>query len=702
MGSYTSALLILEAAMKACMLALALLICLILPSCGDSPGQAASTTTATYTIGGTVSGLSGTGLVLQDNGGNNLTVSANGSFTFSTVVASGGAYDVTVQTQPASPAQTCAVTNGSGTATANVTNVAVACTTTTYTIGGMVSGLLGAGLVLQDNGGNNLPVSANGSFTFSTAVAGGGVYKVTVLTQPSNPAQTCTVTNGMGTATANVTNVQVTCSSASTYTIGGTVSGLSGTGLVLQDNGGNNLSVSANGSFTFSTAVATGGTYDVTVLTQPSSPAQTCTVTNGTGSATTNVTNVAVACGGSTATLTTLYSFDNTDGRNPYAGLVQAMNGDLYGTTWAGNHDGNNYSGTVFQTTSSGTLMTLYYFCSETNCADGELPYAGLVQGTDGNFYGTTQAGGLDASCDGYTGCGTIFKIAPSGSLTTLYTFCQTSPCTDGTDPYAALVQGTDGNFYGTTEASGANSAGTVFQITPSGTLTTLYPFCPQTNCPDGANPYAALVQGTDGSFYGTTEGGGANGDGVVFKITPTGTMTTLHSFAGTDGAHPQAGLVQGTDGNLYGTTNAGGAQQGGCAAEVRCGTIFKITPSGEFTSLYSFCSQTGCPDGQVPNAALVQGSDGNFYGTTEQGGQNGACPKVGACGTIFRITPSGTLTTIYSFCSQGGTSCTDGANPYGALIQNPTDGNFYGTTYAGGANNDGTVFTLSVGLSPF
>jgi hypothetical protein len=245
--------------------------------------------TTTYTIGGTVSGLTGTGLVLQDNSGNNLAVSASGSFTFSNSVASGAAYSVTVLTQP--NGQSCTVTNGSGTASANVTNVQVVCSNVSYSIGGTVSGLTGTGLVLQDNGGNNLPLSANGSFTFSNSVASGAAYSVTVLTQPTG--QSCTVTNGSGTASANVSNVQVTCSTT-TYTIGGTVSGLTGAGLVLQDNSGNNLSVSASGSFTFSTAVASGSTYSVTVFTQPTG--QSCTVTNGSGTASANVTNVQVVC----------------------------------------------------------------------------------------------------------------------------------------------------------------------------------------------------------------------------------------------------------------------------------------------------------------------------------------------------------------------------------------------------------------------
>jgi len=262
-------------------------------SCGKEP--------PTYTIGGTVSGLSGTGLVLQYNAGNSLPVSTNGNFTFSTAITSGASYSVTVLTQPASPAQVCSVINGSGIPSADVTTIQVACITI-YTIGGTVSGLSGAGLVLQYNGGNNLSVSTNGSFTFSQAIANGGSYNVTVLTQPSNPTQICTVTNGSGTPAANVTSVQVAC--ITYYTIGGTVSGLSGTGLVLQNNGGNNLSVSTNGSFTFIAAIPNGSSYNVTVLTQPtSSPAQNCTVTNGSGTPSADVTSVQVTCTNITYTI---------------------------------------------------------------------------------------------------------------------------------------------------------------------------------------------------------------------------------------------------------------------------------------------------------------------------------------------------------------------------------------------------------------
>jgi alpha-tubulin suppressor-like RCC1 family protein len=266
------------------------------------------TTTAptTYTIGGTVSGMAGSGLVLQDNGSDNLPITQNGSFTFPTALVSGKGYAVTVLTQPTNPAQTCTVTyGGSGTATSNLVIVQVTCNTNSFTVGVNVSGLSGTGLVLQNNGGNNLPVNANGSFTFSTAVNRGSNYNVTVLTPPSNPAQNCAVTNGFGASiTGNVTDIQVACFTTSvTYTIGGMVSGLAGTGLVLQDNSGDNLAVTKNGSFTFPTALPSGSSFSVTVFSRPSSPTQTCTVTGGGGTASANITGILVNCTTSTFTI---------------------------------------------------------------------------------------------------------------------------------------------------------------------------------------------------------------------------------------------------------------------------------------------------------------------------------------------------------------------------------------------------------------
>jgi hypothetical protein len=270
----------------------AFLFALLVSACGGGGGGGGSNPIppgpglTTYTVGGTVSGMVGTGLVLTNNG-DNLTMNANGGFTFSTAWPSGFTYSVAVQTQPSSPAQLCTVANGGGTISGNVTNVQVVCRNT---IGGTVTGLVGT-LVLRNNGGDDKTINASGPFTFATAINTGTGYSVTVFSS-TNPAQQCTVTNGSGTANnGNVTNVQVVCRN----TIGGTVSGLTGT-VVLQNNGGDNLSVSANGPFTFATALDTANnSYSVTVFTQPTG--QTCLVTaNRSGVAFGNVTNVEVSC----------------------------------------------------------------------------------------------------------------------------------------------------------------------------------------------------------------------------------------------------------------------------------------------------------------------------------------------------------------------------------------------------------------------
>lgn len=377
-------------------------------------------------------------------------------------------------------------------------------------------------------------------------------------------------------------------------------------------------------------------------------------------------------------TFTSLHSFDGTDGDFTYTALTQATNGNLYGTAYGG---GANGQGTVFKMTPAGTLTTLYNFCSQNACADGAEPHVAPVLAANGNLYGTTAQYGANG-----TG-GTVYKITPSGTLTTLHSFCAQSGCADGAIPFAGLVLATNGDFYGTTNGGGTFSYGTIFRITANSTLATLHSF----DGADGTYPQGAgLIQATDGNFYGTTQSGGTNGDGTVFKITPSGTLTTLYSFCSqadcADGEDPEAGLVQATDGNFYGTTQSGGTTQGSG------GTIFRITPSGTLTTLYRFCSQGGCTDGESPESALIQATDGNFYGTTYNGGANFE-------GTIFKISLSGALTTLYSFCSQAG--CTDGQNPNAPLVQD-TNGKFYGTTYQGGANGVGTVFSLSVGLHAF
>jgi uncharacterized repeat protein (TIGR03803 family) len=384
------------------------------------------------------------------------------------------------------------------------------------------------------------------------------------------------------------------------------------------------------------------------------------------------------------------------DGEYPSGGLIRGNDGNLYGTTFSGGAGasilyGYTGSGTVFKLTPSGTLTTLYSFCSQSGCTDGAFPEAPLIQGSDGNFYGTTSLGGTGYNPYSGEAAGTVFKITPSGTLTTLYSFCSQSGCADGASPYAALIQASDGNFYGTTDGLGPNLAGTIFKLTPAGTVSTLYSFCSvilsNGYCYDGPGPYAALILADDGNFYGTSWSGGTNGaSGTVFKFTPAGTLTIVYPFCRKtgdrdnfciDGEGPDSGVIQATNGDFYGTTTGGGDNGDGNA--------FKLTRSGALTA----CRQTDCPSGHP--AGLIQASDGNFYGTTMTGGAaNG--------GDIFKLTPAGRMKILYSFCtqrnSQGG--CPDGFFPYAALIQ-VDDGNFYGTTNLGGAYGGGTVFTLSV-----
>ena len=364
--------------------------------------------------------------------------------------------------------------------------------------------------------------------------------------------------------------------------------------------------------------------------------------------------------------LTTLFSFNGNNGADPhYVNLVQGADGSLYGTTYVSTGTG----GTVFKITTGGTLTTLHTFCSESSqCLDGAEPDAGLVLATNGNFYGTTSNGG--ASNDG-----TVFEITSAGTLTTLHSF----DLTDGGEPEVALIQGTNGDFYGTTTGGGTGDVGTIFQITSGGTFTSLHSF----DGPDGDYPNSRLVQGTNGNFYGTTyEGGG--GSGSVYEITSGGTLSTLHSFDAAEADGNTGGLIQASNGNFYGTAFGGGGNSGG--------TVFEMTPAGKLTVLYNFCSKANCTDGETPYAGLIEATDGNLYGTTFLGGANGY-------GTVFEITTAGKLTTLYSFCSQSG--CADGSSPQGGLVQD-TDGTFYGTTYHGGADSIGTIFSLSVGLGPF
>ncbi|MGC9947028.1 MAG: choice-of-anchor tandem repeat GloVer-containing protein [Bryobacteraceae bacterium] len=377
--------------------------------------------------------------------------------------------------------------------------------------------------------------------------------------------------------------------------------------------------------------------------------------------------NVLLLCAAATATLpaqtfTTLVKFNEADGATPFYGaLVQGLDGNLYGTTQWGGTDTTCTAfrvtgcGTVFKMTPAGKLTTLHSFV----VTDGANPYGGLVLATDGNFYGTTYAGGAN-------GLGTVFRMTPAGTLTTLYSFAGT----DGSYPVASLLQAANGNLYGTTIQGGTEGAGTIFEITLEGALTTLHSFCSDgPSClTDGVAPYGALIQATNGNFYGTTEAGGEHGAGTVFSMAPGGATTILASFDVTDGESPYAGLIQASNGKFYGTTTTGAANS--------VGNVFEIAAGGTLTNLHSFGGQGGL----TPYAGVVQGTDGNLYGAT--------------FGLVYEMTIGGHETVIEGLNSD------NGRDVYAAMVQG-TDGIFYGTTAYGGANH-GTIYSVSAGLGAF
>jgi len=411
--------------------------------------------------------------------------------------------------------------------------------------------------------------------------------------------------------------------------------------------------------------------------------------------------------------LTTLHGFAGDDGSHPAGALVQGADGILYGTTLGGGASGQ---GTIFQIDTAGTMLsTLHSFAF----ADGETPQAGLILGSDGMLYGTAEDGGTSSR-------GTVFRIATGGTgFEAVHSFSGQ----DGAYPWAALLEASDGKLYGTTDDTGSlpSQFGTIFRLEPDGSeFETVYSFQPfgagksprgepipsilnpgavygttseggahgfgsifrvgsdgsafavlhSFTYEDGARPYARLLEGPDGLFYGTTfSGGDSNGRGTVFKVDPAGpTVTTLHVFTGTadDGANPGSGVILGADGFLYGTTESGGAN-------TNFGTVFRIgTDGNDYSTVHSF----DWAGGEIPTGTVMQAADGRLYGTTQLGGAHGA-------GTIYRVDAGGSnFVTLHDFNSD------DGANSYAGLVQAP-DGYLYGTTYVGGANSVGTVFKI-------
>jgi uncharacterized repeat protein (TIGR03803 family) len=353
---------------------------------------------------------------------------------------------------------------------------------------------------------------------------------------------------------------------------------------------------------------------------------------------------------------TVLYSFcalgggNCSDGQYPGANLVFDQKGNLYGTTTLGGAYNNGFChkgcGVVFKLSPEGKETVLYRFCAQSGCTDGDEPVAGVVLDQAGNVYGTTAYGGAhnDVFCS--SGCGVVFKLSPEGKETVLYRFCAHNNCLDGANPNGVVFD-QKGNLYGTTLlggvnevcASGTEGCGVVFKLTPKSKETVLYSFCALggENCSDGQFPNAGLVFDQNGNLYGTTEFGGEHDTGTAFKLTPKGKETVLHSFCVqnncTDGAAPFVGLVIDQKGNLYGTTYYGGANDHCDEGGGGCGGVFKITPKGKETVLYSFCKQNGCTDGADPQAGLVFDQKGNLYGTTQYGGAHND-------GVVFKLTP--------------------------------------------------------------
>ena len=462
----------------------------------------------------------------------------------------------------------------------------------------------------------------------------------------------------------------------STHKLGGTLAGLSaGQSVSLEDNGGDKLTLSANGTFSFPMSLGAGSAYAITVKSH--TPGIACSVSNGSGTVgSSDLTGIGVSCSAGTARILHSLGANETDRVAPYAGVITDGAGNIYGTTQNG---GANGVGTVFKISAAGAETILHSFGS--SATDGWTPRADLIIDNAGNLYGTTVNGGANQG-------GTVFKIDAAGTETIVYSFGE--HVTDGRYPYGGVIMDSSGNLYGMTSSGGSGGDGTVYKIEPAGTETILYSFSGSNI--DGAAPYGSLIMDSAGNLYGTTSQGGAYFEGTVFKLSAAGAETILHSFGPkiTDARAPAGGLIMDSAGNLYGTTTQGGANVSG--------TVFKIDTAGAETILYSFAASAN--DARSPSAytKLIMDSAGSLYGTTANGGANHQ--NTFGDGTVFKISANGKVTILHSF----GSSASDGLAPYSGLTVDSV-GNLYGTTVSGGTNfgtvqngylNDGgTVFVI-------
>jgi uncharacterized repeat protein (TIGR03803 family) len=374
-----------------------------------------------------------------------------------------------------------------------------------------------------------------------------------------------------------------------------------------------------------------------------------------------------------------IYSFDPAigDGAQPQGGVVMDGQGNLYGTVQdgAGGGCGGGGCGAVFKLTPKGEETILHVFSG----GDGAFPVPGLVADAAGNLYGTALDGGPIHHC----ACGVVFKVTADGQFGIVHAFRGGA---DGAHPVAALVIDKRGDLIGTTVDGGTDcngtgeGCGTVFKIKPDGRKVVLHAF----GGADGIAPEADLALDASGNIYGTTGNGGSDCDGtgqgcgVIFKLAPDGTQTTLYVFEGAShGAYPTGGVAIDGTGTLYGTTNNGGID---CDGSGGCGTVYKLSPDGTETGLHSF---TGGSDGEHPRATLVMDNAGRMYGTAVEGGSENDG------GVVFEIKPGGGERIVYAF-----TGGDDGGGPFGPLMMD-AKGDLYGTTFTGGTDFFGTVFKL-------